>query len=204
MASRHLIVFDMGGVLVRIWHSWDAAAKAAGRPGCPVDYQIQLAPIVNRYERGKINTRTYVREICRSSDQLYQPDDILAIHRSIIIEIYPGAPKLLLQLEQRGVRTAVLSNTDEAHWSLMEAWHLFETFAYLFPSHQTGVLKPGPKAYSQVEEASGYSREQIVYFDDREENVAAARSRSWQAFYVDPYGDPIAAVRNILLRLRIL
>jgi len=63
----------------------------------------------------------------------------------------------------------------------------------------TGLRKPDDAIYAHVERATGVPGGQIVFFDDVEENVEAARRRGWRACHVDPRpDDPLSQVRAFL------
>jgi putative hydrolase of the HAD superfamily len=49
-----------------------------------------------------------------------------------------------------------------------------EHFDHLFLSHETGSYKPDPAAYQDVINKLSLTPQQILFFDDKPENVAAA------------------------------
>ena len=104
-----------------------------------------------------------------------------------------------------GVETACLSNTNERHWELMTAQPLhypaFAAFGRRHASHLLGLAKPDPAIYRAFEEHSGVPAGMIVFFDDRAENVAAARNAGWRAELIDPRGDTAAQAAAVLRRL---
>jgi putative hydrolase of the HAD superfamily len=76
-------------------------------------------------------------------------------------------------------RTGVLSNSGpgarehEAHWG-------FEAVADdLVYSHEVGLLKPDPAIYALAGARLGVEPQEIVFLDDRADNVAAAREVGW-------------------------
>jgi HAD superfamily hydrolase (TIGR01509 family) len=46
--------------------------------------------------------------------------------------------------------------------------------------HRHGAMKPEAKIYEALEEMSGKRGPEILYLDDRPENVAAGAARGWQ------------------------
>ncbi len=58
-----------------------------------------------------------------------------------------------------------------------------------FASHELGLNKPDPAIYHHVERQLGYTGKQILFFDDAEENVIAAREVGWRAEGIDPARD---------------
>ena len=47
----------------------------------------------------------------------------------------------------------------------------------------TGVVKPDAKIYGAVERRTGLSGPEILYIDDRPENIEAGKQRAWQAIH---------------------
>jgi len=73
-------------------------------------------------------------------------------------------------------RVALLSNTNEIHWhQVTSASSLFDVFDKVFLSFETGHYKPEPAAFYDVMEYFGCGPGEIVFLDDSEPNIAAAR-----------------------------
>ncbi|MGA9450427.1 MAG: HAD-IA family hydrolase, partial [Verrucomicrobiia bacterium] len=51
---------------------------------------------------------------------------------------------------------------------------------YIF-SYEVGAMKPEAKIYEVLEKLAGRSGADILYLDDRPENVAAGAARGWRA-----------------------
>jgi FMN phosphatase YigB (HAD superfamily) len=207
--APRLVVFDLGGVLVRIARTWAEACAAAGLPvrGDAERAERILArrPYVFDYERGRIGRSTFLEGIAASTGGLYTPEEVGAIHAAWLLEEYPGIPRVLDLLEARGAGTAILSNTNEAHWAAMlptgtpsARFPNLARIRHPFASHELGTRKPEPSAYAQVEARTGTPPGDILFFDDLPENVEAARARGWQARLVDPHGDPTALMLETL------
>ena len=74
---------------------------------------------------------------------------------------------------------------------------------HLHASHLLGLLKPDEAIYRAFERASGFDGtdgrpEEILFFDDLEENVEAARACGWSSVRVDHTGDPAEQMRREL------
>ncbi|HEV7469172.1 MAG TPA: HAD-IA family hydrolase [Pseudonocardia sp.] len=79
-----------------------------------------------------------------------------------------------------GARLALLSNAPAPLAAAVRASTWSAPFEALVFSCEIGCGKPAAGAYAAVEEALGVDRP--VFFDDRPENVAAARERGWRAY----------------------
>jgi HAD superfamily hydrolase (TIGR01509 family) len=79
------------------------------------------------------------------------------------------------------VATYIFSNTNDlAIEHIRRAFPFFANFdGYIF-SYEIGAMKPTAKIYEALEAMSGKRGADIVYLDDREENIVAGAARGWQ------------------------
>jgi HAD superfamily hydrolase (TIGR01509 family) len=84
-------------------------------------------------------------------------------------------------LRRKGMPTYVFSNTNDlAVRHIRRAFPFFADFNGYILSYEHRAMKPDPKLYQVVEERSGRRGPEILYLDDRPENVAAGAARGWQ------------------------
>ena len=205
-----LVVFDLGRVLIRICDDWRHACAVA-RVAAPAgdlapQVRAQIGEIAGRYDCGVIGLEQFAREVAAASGQ--RAEDIVALQQAYLLGAYPGAAELVDELCRAGVRTACLSNTTDNHWRMMldpSTPHFLPLaqMTWRFASFQVGMRKPDERIYAHVERASGVEPGRIVFFDDVEENIAAAARRGWHAHRVAIDVDPIAQVRRHLRDHRI-
>lgn len=196
-----LVVFDIGGVLVKVAESWAETLRRAGVDAPPALLarmaEVDWVPVMVAYETGRLEPEAFAERVVALSG--LEVDAVRRVMDAWLVGPYDGVEELVEALERAPVETACLSNTNARHWALMTGRsHSSIPLArldYRFASHQIGHLKPGAEAYAAVERGTGRSAEAILFFDDREPNVAAALARGWQGVVVDPAGDPVAAVR---------
>lgn len=213
MASGDLVVFDAGGVLVRICRTW---AEGAARAGVAAPPQGVAAPeaidrrraLSNLYQSGRMTAEEYFAQLAASVGSGCDAELAQRIHDAWLIDEYPGVGALINDLHAAGIATALLSNTNERHYRVMATpGGLYPAVAALgawFVSHELGACKPEPRIYEAVERAVGRGPDQIIFFDDLEENIAAAARRGWRAHQIDHAGDTAAQMRARLRDLRIL
>jgi FMN phosphatase YigB (HAD superfamily) len=210
--SIQLILFDLGGVLVRICHGWKNACKHNGLvPPTQLDdpqWSTQLDDVGIRFETGRSDEATYIKEAAALTG--FSPEQIrTALHRWLI-EPYPGARELVaLVAEKSRTMTACLSNTNATHWAMMNGEAGFPAHAKLplhlldhrFASHLIGAMKPAAAIYEHVERELNIDPASILFFEDHPPNVAGARARGWQVDQIDPAtGDSPAQIREHLRR----
>lgn len=207
-----LVVFDLGGVLIRICRSWAEACAAAGLDVRPASTDESASrrrhELARRHGIGQIDSDAYFRLLSESMHGLYTPDEVRRIHDAWLLGEYAGVHELIADIKAAGVATGVLSNTNHAHWVRLVppshgGLHEFKAPGLvdrLHASHLLGVAKPDAAIYHAFHRTAGLAvrPDAILFFDDLEENVAAARACGWQAELVDYTGDTAAQMRSFL------
>ena len=219
MATR-CVCFDLGGVLVRIAHDWEAGCRAAGLPvrGASAGSAAGRirGEISHRFGLGRISYDEFCEGQAAASDNLYSAEEYRRIHDAWTMQEYEGVFELVNELHQRALATACLSNTNDSHWRRLR--HLPGTRAlpatpeypsvlrlqHAHASHLLGLSKPDPEIFRAFERATEFSGEQILYFDDAIANVEAARAVGWRAERVDPRSETVPQLRAILKSYRVL
>lgn len=215
--SARVVCFDLGGVLVRLRRKYGEAILAAGVPHLEHPalnsqssrdqrHQLHIA-----HQLGQLSFSDYVLGHSRAISGLYSPKQVELIHAAVIEVEYPGIAELVDQLVSLPtLRTACLSNTNDAHWSRLSRQGPdaeFPSVARLevhMASHLLGLAKPDPAIYEAARQRLDVQPSEIVFFDDLAVNVEAANAAGWQAHQVDHEGDPAAQIREVLSRLRLL
>ncbi|RYG27126.1 hypothetical protein EON82_00565 [bacterium] len=204
--SSTLVVFDIGGVLVRIRHSWDEILNALGEaplartsPWRHVDYD----PLTD-YQDGTLDEDAYLSQV--GGDLGLTPQRAREAHIAMLETDYVGALELIEDLRRAGVQTACLSNTNALHWVALADPQRHPAIAALdkrFASFEIRVNKPEPNSYRAVAESfPGVERK--IFFDDNAGNVVAAINLGWEAHRIDPEGNPPAQMRRILIESGVL
>ena len=92
-----------------------------------------------------------------------------------------------LRRVKRHYRTAVLSNTNPIHWQqgvrdffCADGHTISDYFDTLFLSCEMHLQKPDPRVFDHVTAQLGCAPEEIIFFDDSEENCHVAATRGWQ------------------------
>jgi HAD superfamily hydrolase (TIGR01509 family) len=202
-----VVCFDLGGVLVRICRSWAEAVSTAGLDarvpqGVAEDVLVQRRrTIIDQHGTGALTNEAYYSAMSEAFDGVYSLADMEGIHRAWLLDLYPGVSELVAELNQLNhVATACLSNTNDAHWlRLVDAEYApINTLQHQLASHLLRTAKPDPQIYQQATTIFGVNPAQVLFFDDLQENVQAARHAGWQAEQLDPHGDTVTQMRNHL------
>ena len=202
-----LVVFDLGRVLIRICDDWRHACQIAGveisNDSSKMDESAVSAAreAALEMDSGRIDLHEYARRVAPLRG--LQPEQFIAAYDVVLLQPYPGAVELLDDLHAAGIQTACLSNTSAGHWRQMFdpsdcSFFPLDRMTHRFASHLIGACKPSDAIYEHVERTTGLSGDKIVFFDDLEENVAAASRRGWRAQQIRLDADPIAQARRSL------
>lgn len=205
-----VVCFDLGGVLVRLSSSWQDASQRAGVPAHPdavlETEEVRSArwQIVQAYQAGSLSCEQYYAGLAQVM-RVYSAAEIERIHAAWIIEHYPGVVDLIDRLNRLpSIVTACLSNTNHAHWQVMtQAGGEYPGVGRLekrMASHELGLNKPDPRIYERAAELLGQPARAILFFDDLEENVAAAKLCGWNVERIDPQADTARQMHDHLAR----
>jgi len=203
-----LIVFDLGGVLVRICRSWQDAAKAAGVDiSLPSDIFTPVAALgeFDTYQEASLELDGYLEALANFTG--CNPGEALRLHNGILQEPYPETEEVIEEIEAAGYETGCLSNTNDAHWQDLIDGRRFPAIARLqrkMASHLVGLNKPDPRIFERYAEEHGVRPDQVVFFDDDGRNVASARSVGFEAFQIDPSSSTARQIRERLVHLGVL
>jgi HAD superfamily hydrolase (TIGR01509 family) len=94
---------------------------------------------------------------------------------SIYLDVLPGIAELVKALHSK-YQLAVLTNTNAIHASRWRRRYegILRYFDYIFCSFEMGARKPELMIFKRMLEALGTEPPRILFFDDKEENVAGA------------------------------
>jgi putative hydrolase of the HAD superfamily len=177
------IVFDLGKVLVDFDYSI-AARKIAARSTKQVPDLLHFlgsSPILARYESGALTRRQFFAEIQQATGFTGGIDEFSDDLANIFLPIEPMIG-LHEDLRQRGFQTYIFSNSNDiAIEHVRRNFPFFKNFdGYIF-SYEVKSMKPDAKIYEAMEKLSGKRGADLIYIDDRPENVAAGAARGWRA-----------------------
>jgi FMN phosphatase YigB (HAD superfamily) len=209
-SAIRLVVFDLGRVLVKICDNWQHAAEVAKLPSPLPQFdektRASLRAEVFANERGELSQTDF----CDRAGSLLgiDPQHVHTMSNIYLLGTFPRVGQLLDDLTESGRAIACLSNTNDNHWRIMfsndEQYAELNRLQHRFASHLIALRKPDPKIYQHVEEATGFSPSEILFFDDMLDNIESARRRGWWAEQILPDENPVAQMRRHLIRFNVL
>jgi HAD superfamily hydrolase (TIGR01509 family) len=95
--------------------------------------------------------------------------------------------------------TAILSNSaDGARREEQRRYGFEQLVDVIVYSHEVGLAKPDPGIFRLTERRLGVQAHEVVFFDDHEGHVDAARACGWHAVWHRDTAESIARVRALL------
>lgn len=82
---------------------------------------------------------------------------------------------LIEELKEKKIQTGLLSNINDRYTKLIRDFGFYDPFKPCLLSCEIGLEKPHPEAYSALLEAIQLAPDEIVFIDDKTENVEAAK-----------------------------
>jgi putative hydrolase of the HAD superfamily len=155
------------------------------------------------YDRGILTGAAYWSRVAR---ELHQPlrstvlDDAMLtalIDADTAVWTQPNQPMIdwAASLQRAGIRTGILSNLGDAMEAGIRArFDWIAAFDHHSFSHRLGIAKPDAAIYSHAAEGLGVPASEILFIDDREPNIQAARAAGMTAI---PYASHEAFVEEL-------
>lgn len=171
------VLFDYGGVICRQPPDEDLAvlATAAGCP--PQDLMDAYWSSRLDYDRGDLDATSYWQKVAGALGRVFSDDEIKELIRLDVaswLHLHPEMVVLIEQVAKAGHRLALLSNAPvelaEAVSALPVAGH-FEQMAF---SCFLRSAKPEEACYRTVLDQLGTCPGDVIFLDDRPENVTSA------------------------------
>jgi putative hydrolase of the HAD superfamily len=175
------VVFDLGEVLVP--SSGVLPRLAEELDVTEVDLTAAYWPPRPAYDLG-LPTEEYWADVVTALGRDPEPALLarLAVLDSDKWSTLPArSADLLRGLVDGGTRLAVLSNAPAPLAAAVRAAPWSAAFEHLVFSAEVALAKPDPAIYAAVDVVLGTDPADVVFFDDRPENVAAARTHGWDA-----------------------
>ena len=183
MNNLPVFIFDLGKVLVDFDYSIAAKKIAARSAKAPADLHAFLgsSPLLVDYESGRLTRQTFYEAIRNAIGFRGDLAEFGGAFADIFAEM-PGTIALHAELRRRGFKSYIFSNTNDlAIEHVRRNFPFFQNFdGYIF-SYEVGALKPDAPIYEAMEKMCGQRGADLIYLDDRAENIAAGAARGWRA-----------------------
>ena len=179
------VIFDLGKVMVDFEYAQAGAVIAAKSDlSCEEIRQvIDHTPLLCRYETGSISTQEFFTAVRAAAGYRGTVEEFGRAFADVFTVI-ESSVELNRALRRRGIPTFVLSNTNELHLGhIRERFPFYAEFDGYVLSYEVGAMKPDEKIYLAAEKLTGKRGAEILFLDDRADNIAAAAARGWQVIH---------------------
>ena len=178
-----VFIFDLGKVLVDFDYTIAARNIAARSAKAPADLHAFLgsSPLLVEYESGRLTRQSFYQAVSEAIGFHGDATEFGSFFADIFSEM-PETIALHAELRRRGFKTFIFSNTNDlAIEHVRRNFPFFANFdGHLF-SYEVGAMKPQPEIYAAMEKMCGRTGADLIYLDDRAENIAAGAAREWRA-----------------------
>ncbi len=199
MAIR-AVVFDIGDVLEPNPRTGWAESGRVLLQLSPGEFGVRVGPAVHAGSIGTIMLADYERQVGELLEIDAAQVDALMIDawQEYVGTLNQEIAAYFASLRPR-YRTAILSNSFVGAREREDELYMFADMCdMVIYSHEEGVMKPERRIYEILVERLGVAPHEIVFLDDREENIAAARDFGIQAVVFHDTDQAIADVEAIL------
>jgi len=182
MPAPAIVAFDLGKVLVDFDYSIAGRRLAAQADLSPAEIQKYLdhSPLLYRYETGLMTRQEFYAAVCHGTGYRGSLAEFALAFADIFSEMVEMTA-MHSAIRRRGVPTYIFSNTNDIGIEhIRHNFPFFSNFDGYILSYEVGAMKPAAKIYEALEAMSGKSGAEILYLDDRQENVDAGAARGWQ------------------------
>ncbi len=168
-------LFDYGMVIAAApaAEDWDRLQQAAGRalkdPGST--YWAHR----HSFDAGALDSPSYWSAVLERPVDPVEAEQLDRLDTALWSQPDPGTRQVLEALESRGASMAVLSNMPARMSQIFEAegwWTGY--FEHLVFSGPLRLAKPDPRIYEHALQRMGAEASEVVFIDDKRENIEAA------------------------------
>jgi len=179
---KSAIVFDLGKVLVDFDYAI-AARKISARCSKPSENLhafLGSSPWLVEYESGRLTREQFFSVVRDAVGFLGGLEEFGHFFAEIFSPIAPMI-ELHTELRQRGFPTFIFSNTNDlAIEHIRRDFPFFKNFDGYILSYEISAMKPETKIYEAMERLCGRRSVELIYIDDRQENIVAGAARGWR------------------------
>jgi len=192
--------FDIGGVLVRVDASKSIQKIADILEVTPLQIrQAMSSKLLAEYETGKLSGNEFYQNLLNNCDSAKSID--FEFFKYLWQDVlFPKSDEIaFLKKLMKRYPVWLLSNTNDFHYDLMvqqfDILELVEGGTYSFIE---GYMKPSPEIYQAALAKTPFTANEIVFVDDLEANVLAARELGMHAIHYFDYDQMLGELHDYI------
>ena len=191
MSDIKCVLFDIGGVLVD-WHMSWITSEISNR--FQIDEKLisdGFTKYLQELDSGKIQEKTFWDKIANDVNSTSLKENT----ESLWDTYFRKNAKLnhdVINLAKRikGCYTVgIISNIEEITHNVVDDWNVLDDFEHKFMSYQIGFSKPDLRIYHHVIKNLPFEPNQMIFIDDKESNVSAAKQTGINAIHFTDFSN---------------
>jgi putative hydrolase of the HAD superfamily len=179
------VLFDYGMVLCNVPEELDWRALENVLDAEQAGFQAAYWKYRDAYDRGALSAATYWETVARDLDRPIDAAVLRAlIDADTVVWTQPNVEMMewAARLNRAGIKTGILSNIGDAmELGVLGRFPALAELSHHTFSHRLGIAKPDAEIYRHAVEGMGVPAGEILFVDDREENIAAAHAAGMEA-----------------------
>ena len=195
------VLFDYGMVLSNVpeavdWRALERVIGADEKAFATTYWKYRDA-----YDRGALSSSAYWATVVRDLDK---PIDADVLQRLIDADTKvwtrPNVEMMewAARLSSAGIETGILSNIGDAmELGVLGRFPALAEFSHHTFSHRLGIAKPDAAIYRHAVDGLGVPACEILFVDDREENIEAARAAGMVAVQYSGHAEFVEEMQRI-------
>jgi putative hydrolase of the HAD superfamily len=191
------VLFDYGGVICQPQWEADVASLARAAGGTIQDFSDGYWAHRLAWDRADLDCVTYWQKVAAGMGRSFSAAEIAELTRLDIaswLHLQPETVGLIEDLAAAGHRLALLSNAPVEVAEVVAALPVTARFEHCAFSCYLRVAKPDPDCYRAVLAMLGAEPAEVVFLDDRPENVTGAAALGIHAVHFTGAGEARAAL----------
>jgi putative hydrolase of the HAD superfamily len=195
------VMFDYGGVVSHPPSQEDLALLAAVADAEVPALLDAYWEWRRAYDLAELDVAGYWLEVGRSLGRGYsgaEISELAGLDRAAWLRLQAGTVALIEDLAAAGQPLAMLSNAPDELAEAISGLPVAAHFEHLIFSCQLKMAKPDPECYGLALARMGASADEVIFLDDRSENIAAASALGLQSVHFTSPAGARAAVAERL------
>lgn len=174
-----VVVFDYGEVISIVPTPSDRAELERIAEADPTAFWAAYWRHRQALDQWTVDTRGYWKQIQEDLGVHWETERLHKLWLTDLrgwMQINPQVLNVLISLQRGGTRMALLSNAGLDYASYFRHGMLGDFFEAVFTSGELDALKPSPAIFQSVLNDLDVSPSEVIFVDDREENVQGAEA----------------------------
>lgn len=182
---KEVVLFDLGNVLAKPIDDYELYNKL----NCKISYEQFLKywwydDLAIKAHEGLISDEEHIKALLSFCNSDLSVDDFYQIYNSLDNSLYDDTVDCIKLLKAKGYKVGILSNLRLMDFNRYSKQIEQIGFDYLFLSYKLNKLKPSKEIYLHVINILECKPNELIFFDDKLENVDVAKSVGIDAYQV--------------------